>query len=789
MASEEDYLSTPSGYATPEQLKSTRDYAKALMTGSGQQPVRHWTQGLSNMVGALIGGQLDYGAAQQEKRLSDITGQQLQAGVPRGDYPRGPVGTSAPPVDSGDFSPLEGKVAGYEGFSPKAYWDNKQYSIGYGTRANSPTEQIDQAEGRRRMQAELGNAHNSIARIIPPNAPQSVHDALTSFTYNVGPGWTNGSLLASAVQRGDWQTAAREMQKYNHAGGQVNPGLISRRADEAQMMLAGLKGQPQAAAPQGGAVQPAMAVSGGGGGAPQAPAQPAGPQVAGDVQAAAARPGLPQAPMVQPPGGGPIGVNPALIKAPPGYTPQQLRAIMGNPSIPFETKMAILQQMQHRGDTISVASPTGVGSYLIDPLNPQNQQYMAAPPKDLETDIGGIKSPKVLRYDQAGRPILESPMRMYPGMGPRSEATPNQAPAAAPQGLPGPEAAPVQAGASSAPQAAAGPTKPVQVASLDPSAGVSLAAAGTTPKAMGAEPAAATTPQSPLTKFAASGAPPGIDPEDWAAYQGKQAADRENTLETEKQKGQITSGQKRYDQFTSAALEATKAMPNVDLALEMMNDKNFNAGLLSGAKDVWNRFGEAVLGEKGKNASNETFDKLLSGQILGSMRAQLGGLGQVRLAEINLLQKANASRYYGDASNRAVLDITKRGMEKMQQLGSLAQEYQGGGDVHDPVTGEVIMKAGEGKRYGLDSDFDKMAQAWVKAHPTYSPDEIKHYEQLFDKGKDDMTGANLHEKGVKEGTENIKVGTEKPFKQGIGVWDGKQYVPKDQYKPAAPTSH
>lgn len=46
---------TPPEYATPEQIKSLREYAKAL--GDQRFPVvKHWTQGISNMVNALVGG-------------------------------------------------------------------------------------------------------------------------------------------------------------------------------------------------------------------------------------------------------------------------------------------------------------------------------------------------------------------------------------------------------------------------------------------------------------------------------------------------------------------------------------------------------------------------------------------------------------------------------------------------------------------------------------------------------------------------------------------------------------
>src|SRR5260221_6885007 len=45
-------------YINPAHAKAQQDYAKAMLYGSGQQPVKHWTQGISNMVNALMGGRL-----------------------------------------------------------------------------------------------------------------------------------------------------------------------------------------------------------------------------------------------------------------------------------------------------------------------------------------------------------------------------------------------------------------------------------------------------------------------------------------------------------------------------------------------------------------------------------------------------------------------------------------------------------------------------------------------------------------------------------------------------------
>src|SRR5690349_13534940 len=93
----QNYLSTPEGYATPDQVKSTYDYAKALLYGGMQQPVHHWTQGVSNMVSALVGGNLDYQAGQRERgsQLFDA-GQKVSGLKGTGAFDDGPTSAGQP---------------------------------------------------------------------------------------------------------------------------------------------------------------------------------------------------------------------------------------------------------------------------------------------------------------------------------------------------------------------------------------------------------------------------------------------------------------------------------------------------------------------------------------------------------------------------------------------------------------------------------------------------------------------------------------------------------------------
>lgn len=194
-------------------------------------------------------------------------------------------------------------IKGFEGYAPKAQWDYKQYSSGYGTRAQPGDENIpaDQLKGiyEQRFQDEVGKAAASVDA-FNPNLPPGVRAALTSLTYNAGPGWQQ-SGLGQAVKAGDYDKAREIFLQYNKAGGEVNPGLVARRQKEA----AWFTGQPQPsqatpAAPANGLLA-------------QAPAGLGPPQAGGLLQA----PIFPQQPSSA--GGGLFAQMPAeqAMQAPP----------------------------------------------------------------------------------------------------------------------------------------------------------------------------------------------------------------------------------------------------------------------------------------------------------------------------------------------------------------------------------------------------------------------------------------------------------------------------------------
>lgn len=122
-------------------------------------------------------------------------------------------------------------IKGLEGFRPRAYGDYKQHSIGYGTRANAPDEVITRDEADRRLRDEVLRARGYVDEFAP-NLDPGTRAALTSLTYNAGPGWQK-SGLGAAVRAGDWDDARSRFLQYTKAGGEDLPGLIDRRKREA----------------------------------------------------------------------------------------------------------------------------------------------------------------------------------------------------------------------------------------------------------------------------------------------------------------------------------------------------------------------------------------------------------------------------------------------------------------------------------------------------------------------------------------------------------------------------
>ena len=274
-------LVAPESAPSLDNLEMRRRMALALMQkGQDVSPVGHWTQaaarGLQGIVGALQANKAD----KQEQSLRGDANSLIASLLGGGSATGGSSPAGAPPapvvnqaqdalVPQQPMTPEEQGVAkfaapglaqsipqpqippdlmqsikGSEGYSSKPYWDVRQWTNGFGTRAAGPNDVVDQAEAERRLQKEVTGAQK-VVKAFAPDAPEGVQKALTSLTYNAGDKWTRSGLGAK-VQAGDYAGARERFMQYNKAGGKTLPGLVERRQKEAQWF----NGQPQQAEPQ-----------------------------------------------------------------------------------------------------------------------------------------------------------------------------------------------------------------------------------------------------------------------------------------------------------------------------------------------------------------------------------------------------------------------------------------------------------------------------------------------------------------------------------------------------------
>ena len=128
----------------------------------------------------------------------------------------------------------------FEGLRLRAYPDpgtgSEPWTIGYGhTIGVHPGQVITKAQALEFLNEDIQQAINEVSRVTQINLTQNQFDALVSFEYNTGA--LEGSTLLRCVNADDLQGAAKQFGRWIHAGGQVMPGLVTRRAAERALFL------------------------------------------------------------------------------------------------------------------------------------------------------------------------------------------------------------------------------------------------------------------------------------------------------------------------------------------------------------------------------------------------------------------------------------------------------------------------------------------------------------------------------------------------------------------------
>lgn len=87
------------------------------------------------------------------------------------------------------------------------------------------------------LRNDLKSAEAVVNNAVKTQITQAMFDALVSFTFNCGGGNLLSSTLLKKVNANLFQDASLEFLKWNHANGQVLPGLTARRESESRLFL------------------------------------------------------------------------------------------------------------------------------------------------------------------------------------------------------------------------------------------------------------------------------------------------------------------------------------------------------------------------------------------------------------------------------------------------------------------------------------------------------------------------------------------------------------------------
>lgn len=130
-------------------------------------------------------------------------------------------------------------VIDFEGFSSRAYQcPAGVWTIGYGFTAGvQPGDTITREQAEARLDRELAEFGAGVARLLTRPATPNQFGAMASLAFNVGLAAFARSSVLRLHNAGDFEGAARAFAMWNKAGGKVLPGLVRRRAAEADLYL------------------------------------------------------------------------------------------------------------------------------------------------------------------------------------------------------------------------------------------------------------------------------------------------------------------------------------------------------------------------------------------------------------------------------------------------------------------------------------------------------------------------------------------------------------------------
>ena len=714
-----------SDYGTPQSLNFQRLYAKALLEqGLGPIPGKAVSpfQALGGILSTIAGQNMLQNARQQE--LGTMAAGAHNMPTTPGEGSGGPLSTPAP--TSAPSGPLgfTDPISKYAAVTAKQEGDGSYDQLGPVTKTG------DRAYGKYQVMGNnipewtsqvLGKTMTPSQFLNDPQAQEDVYRAkFGEYVNKYGP---EGAARA-------WFAGEHGMN--NPAAHDVNGTTVADYGKDFVSKALAFSGQP----------------SGG-------PSSDAGGPLSQSPNATGP---LALAPRVEAPGGIPTpSMAPAMRVAGQGGTPvgaiplrpqvsrQQFEALMANPLVPQSTKDSVAGM--YYGQNQPVSAPGMGGNYIIDPTGRTPPRFVPdivnVPVKagDVEIQSRRYYDPSTGTYHVIG---VQGAGGATPG-GPVAPPSSGGPPEAGPTDLTPPPAAPAAPAATKAlpfagePQANQSEMPPIisqgpegmlaakSPVSFKPASFADTSTGGTT-AAPGVRVAQTTPDLESMT------------PAELADWSQRRAVNTETMKQFNVK--DIEDYNKKYSDYQTSSTKALNLKNQIDFANKIVHDPEFIQGPLSNYKQAWN---DVLTAFGNKNAEYRTtlsnaLSKTVSGTILGDMRTQLQGLGQVRLAEIDLLKRAAAAQGNTLGANQAILELQGKAMDQMTHIGQLTNWYREGYRWGDD--GKLIRNAqGQPIKFGdrpTEAGQDKVVRTYLLQNPLLTNDQIENYNKMFDydeKGK------------------------------------------------------
>lgn len=129
-----------------------------------------------------------------------------------------------------------------EGLETEAYPDpgnritGEPWTIGYGhTRGVRRGDTCTEAQATEWLREDLHGAEAAVRHLVDVPLTQKQFDALASFVFNIGTAAFGNSTLLRLLNAGDAAGAAEQFKRWNRGADGPLPGLVARRAAEANL--------------------------------------------------------------------------------------------------------------------------------------------------------------------------------------------------------------------------------------------------------------------------------------------------------------------------------------------------------------------------------------------------------------------------------------------------------------------------------------------------------------------------------------------------------------------------